>query len=382
MGWVLVVMALVLGLPGAAMACDNAEFLRITEEQKKLAARNAWTGVERAYGNLIGTRCELQFEQHFLGAESARQLGKTWEQFERLTQAHALRPEPSVLDSLAAIEEAYGRVDIQGDPRRRPELTRPEMPFAPDERKGIEWAQTVMSETGSFYGMLPAGKYLVGPLEFTVVAGQPFEVIAVGNASKVGTNTASLLRYLAPVISIGPAFLGTPQTNRVTTLADGGHQFSPDGVFLSGFSAQVGAEAGFTYSEPALGVAATLGYRGGFGVDVFHGVNLWVAAVARPGNLRVALGPQYQVVAGRGTGVADWFDRGQDPTTDRNGDIRYAGLAWGPGVQGSVGYGLLDFDALQGVVELGGSWHSDGARSYFGFGLRVGIVPTVPRFEG
>jgi hypothetical protein len=153
-------------------------------------------------------------------------------------------------------------------------------------------------------------------------------------------------------------------------------------VFLSGFTLQVGGEAGLTYDEPALGIAATLGYTGGFGTDTFNVVTGWVAGVIRPGDLRVAMGPQFQVVLGSGTGVASWFDRDHDPNTDPNEQLLYSGLAWGPGVQGSVGYGLLDFDALQGVVDLGGSWQSDGARSYFTFGLRVGVVPTVPRFEG
>ena len=63
-------------------------------------------------------------------------------------------------------------------------------------------------------------------------------------------------------------------------------------------------------------------------------------------------------------------------------NFQYGGAAWGPGVQTSIGYGLLDFNSLRGVVELDGSWHHDGARSYFGAGLRVGIVPTVPRFKG
>lgn len=388
-----VILIATLLMPEIAAACDQAELLRLAEEQKKLAARNAWTGVERSFSNLKATRCELSFDHYFLGAESARYLGKTWEQYERLQLALQIEPRPELTESLDAIEASYGRVDLRGDPRRRPALVREEMPFAPDQRKGIEYAQTYVAETGSFYGMLPAGDYTVGEIDFTVEAGQAFEIITVGKvkrsdvASPTGlpsdpSGPTGFLRYANLVASIGPGFLSTPESSKVALLQDGGHQFAPSDVFVSGFSVQVGGELGLTYEEPALGVAGTLGYVGGYGTDTLHGIQAWFAGVARPGNLRLALGPQYQVVMGSGTGVASWFDRGHDQGADPNDSLLYSGLAWGPGLQGSVGLGLLDFDALQGVVELGGSWQSDGARSYYSFGLRVGIVPTVPRFSG
>lgn len=394
-----------IALPGAALACDTGEKLRLAEEQKKLAARNAWSGVERAYAALEVTKCPLDFDHHYLGAEAARYLGKVYEQYERLTESKATAGDEhaeelaKIEESLSAIDLAYGRVDIVGDPRRRPVLTRPEMPFAPDQRKAIEWAQTVVAETGSFKGMLPLGAYVVGEVEFTAEVGPDFREIVVGKVKRAPqpvaggpapsgpapgqtTQTQSFLRYAHAVATVGPGFVSSPEPGEPVLLSDGGHAFAPSSVFLSGFGLQVGGEVGLTYSEPALGLAGTLGYSGGFGTDTFNLVSAWVAGVARPGNLRLALGPQYQFALGSGTGVADWFDRGQDKNTDPNEDLLYGGLSWGPGVQTAVGYGLLDFDALQGVVEVGGSWQSDGARNYFSFGLRVGVVPTVPRFEG
>ncbi len=387
-----VILSAILLMPDLASACDQAELLRLAEEQKKLAARNAWTGVERSYVSLKETRCELNFDHYFLGAEAARYLGKTWEQHERLQRAQQIEPRPEITESIEAIEASYGRVDLRGDPRRRPVLWREEMPFAPDQRKSIGYAQTYVAETGSFYGMLPAGEYEVGDLSFTVEAGQAFEIITVGKvrrsdvASPSGlpdpSAPVSFLRYANLVITLGPSFLSTPESKKEVVLQDGGHQFAPSDVFVSGFSLQVGGELGLTYEEPALGVATTLGYVGGYGTDTLHGIQAWVAGVARPGNLRLALGPQYQVVMGSGTGVASWFDRGHDQSANPNDSLLYSGFAWGPGLQGSIGLGLLDFDAFQGVVELGGSWQSDGARGYYSFGLRVGIVPTVPRFSG
>jgi hypothetical protein len=393
--------------PGIARACDEAERLRLTEEQKKLAQRNAWAGVERAYEALQDTKCTLEYANFFLGAESARKLGKVYEQYERLQQALAVAPEvdrdtgedprPKIQDSLDAIDGAYAKVEIRGDPRRRPVLSRPEMPFAPDQRSAIEWAQTVVAETGSFKGMLPFGKYVVGEQDFEIAASENWVVVDVGkvkhpgvatvanpdnpNQAQVGgTTTESAIRYASLVAVAGPAFLDTPETN-VQVQLNGGDAFAPSDVFLSGFAVELGGELGLTYSEPALGVAMTVGYQGGFGTATFHVVDGWFAGVLRPGDLRLALGPMYQVSLGKGTGVASWFDRGQDPNVDPVGDIPYAGLGWGPGAKGSVGYGLLDLDKLQGVVEVGGAWQSDGARNYYTFGLRVGLVPTVPRFD-
>jgi len=387
-----VVVASLLGAciaPSTAVACDMAEKLRLAEEQKKLASRNAWTGVERSYEGMLETKCDLGFDEHFLGAESARVLGKTWEQYERLERAVAFEDKAEIREAMESIDANYGRVDIRGNPRRRPTIERPEMPFAPDQRKSIEWSQEVINNTGSFYGMLPQGNYVVGGEELVVETGDEFQVVTVGKVKGGGgprpdggggggSNDQSAINYANLVATLGPGFIGTTE-GKITELDDGGHQFVPAGVGASGFAVQVGGEVGLTYAEPVAGVAAVLGYQGGYGQDTFHNVHLWVAGVVRPGEFRFALGPQYAIIAGRGTGVAEEFNRGQ---SQANENIPYGGLAWGPGLQTSVGYGLLDFDKLRGVVELGGSWHSDGARSYFGAGLRVGIVPTVPRFEG
>ncbi len=393
-----------------AFACDAAEKIRLADEQKSLAARNAWTGVERTYEALLATKCELGFEQHFLGAEAAKLLGKVYEQYTRLQTALALAPEsseeypdrgkPAIQASLDAIDQAYRKVEIVGDPRRRPVLSRPEMPFATDQRKAIEWAITVVSETGSFKGMLPLGGYVVGDVTFTAEAGAEWQTVTVGkvkappkpepgtpepgNVASGGTQTQSFLRYASVVATIGPAFFSSPQPKEPFTFDPDDrqslHQFAPTSVNLSGFSTQVGAELGLTYAEPALGVAATVGFQGGLGTSTFLLTNVALSGVMRPGELRVAVGPQFQLTSGSGTGVADWFDIGQIGRD--NADIGYRGVSWGPGLQGSVGYGVLDFGTLRGIVDLGGSWQTDGHRGFYTVGLRVGVAPAVPRFEG
>ena len=141
----------------------------------------------------------------------------------------------------------------------------------------------------------------------------------------------------------------------------------------------IGRGRGFGSRPWLMGVLLVLGGCG-FGTDTLNALNVWLAGVARPGDLRLAAGPMYQVTLGSGTGVASWFDRDHAPVT--NDTIGYSGLGYGGGAQVAVGYGLLDLDKLQGLVELGGAWQTDLARSYYQVGLRVGIVPMVPRFKG
>lgn len=398
---------LTLAWASPALACDAAEKTRLSDEQRSLASRNAWTGVERAYEGLLGTKCELTFEQHFLGAEAAKLLGKVYEQYSRLQTALAVAPEASpdspdrskeaIQASIDAIDQAYRKVRIVGDPRRRPVLSRPEMPFATDQRKAVEWAVTVVSETGSFEGMLPFGAYVVGDVNFTAEAGTDWQVVTVGKvkapppkegpeggnvAQTGGTETQSFLRYASVVATVGPSYFASSEPKKPVTMDSPiGEidQFAPAGVGLSGFTAQVGTELGLSYAEPALGLAATVGFQAGLSTRTFLLTNVALQGVARPGELRLALGPMYQHVHGSGTGVASWFDN--DQAKDKK-DIGYAGFSTGPGLTGSVGYGLLDFNTLRGIVDLGGSWQTDGHRPFYTVGLRVGVVPAVPRFKG
>lgn len=381
-----------LAVPVVARAeCNESEKYRLSGEMKKLAQRNAWSGVERTYELMLDTGCELTFEEHGLGAESARYLGKTFEMYERLASAKAIDPQQEVLDSMAGLDSNYGRVEIKGDPRRRPVLSREAMPFAPDQRKSIEWAITVVSETGSFKGMLPVGDYVVGEIPFTVATGEEWQAIQVGKVKAVkgeggGSGRAEsegAINWAGLVATVGPNFMLTPEPSKAIQDSTGQDQFAPANIFASGAALQLGGELGLTYAAPEAGIAATVGYGGGFGNDTIHQFQGWLAGVVRPGELRIAAGPTYSLFMGSGTGVASWFDVGHNQNEDPNTGIKYQGFSWGGGAAASVGYGVLDVgDTMKGYVELGGGWTTDGARNFMGFGLRVGLVPAVPRFEG
>lgn len=421
--------------PGAARACDEAERLRLSDELSSLAQKNAWAGVERKYLELKRTKCELKYDQHSIGAESAKNLGKTFEIWERLQAATAIEAEPVVTAAIQAIEENYGRVEIRGDARHRAPLLRDEMPFAPDQRKSIEYAMSVMEGTGSFKGMLPVGTYKVADKEFAVSAGSSeWQIVAVGKGKPVvgpdetgpAISDQGLINWVGPIAFAGAGYFSSPepairyvkdpteedlifdtpvvqgQDRTIGTPDDCGSgdaawDFDQDSTTDScrfterqaaGFATPnieltVGGEVGLTYKAPEAGVVGAITYRRLVG-NSLNQFTLWGAGVVRPGNLRIVAGPTYSMVVGKATGFATWVDEGQsDDFDNRKNALPVPGLATGGGFAGSVGYALFDLgESLQGVVEAHGHFQFDGWRSYSGIGLRVGIVPKVKRFEG
>lgn len=423
---------------GSAWACDSAEQLRLSDEIQGLAQKNAWPGVERKYGDILKTKCDIASSIQLIAADSALNLGKTFERWERLAAANAVESTPEVAEAMAGIEAAYGRVHVRGDPRRRAPLLRDTMPFAPDQRKSIEWAQTVVEGTGSFKGMLPVGEYKVADKTFTVTAGaEDFMVVQIGKASK-NPDAATreprdgdqpLINWIGPVAMVGAGFFGSaaPGSPIIKTKAtddelitgpsakgaigvvcpniDNTNTTDPDRVRSSEPGAEaclptirqpgsvgmfqtpniditLGGEIGLTYRKPEMGVVATVGYRRMFG-NSLNQITVFGGWMVRPGDFRFTLGPTWGVVVGGGTGYADWVDEGQgsEYRDTRQKTAQYVGYGMGGGLAGSAGWALLDFGSLQGIVDLHGHWMRDNHRNYQGFGLRLGIVPKVKRFE-
>lgn len=355
-----------------AQAEVEAEKLRLIEECNKLASRNAWAGVERCYEKLEVMRVELPFEVHYLGSQSARYLGKTFRVYERLLRSKELDPRPEIFENLDGIDKSYGRVEIIGSEKKRVPLTRDVMPFAPDQRKSIEWAQTVMEETGSFKGMLPQGSYKVGSQDIVVEPGPDWQAIDVRkdkSSSRVG-----LIEWKGLVASVGPNFGWTNTPGEQADL----RQLQPMGFASVGGSLSVGYELGFL--DP-IGVAAGFSYASIFGSDTYHGVSGWLNLVVRPGDLRLGVGPTYNYRYLSGSGIVDWFDRNHDRDANPNSEMQYIGFTLAPGAMLDVSYGLLDVGPFRGVVGVNAGWSTDGVRQYLDAGLRFGIVPAIDRFE-
>ena len=174
-------LALLLGSrPAQALSPDpaKAENTRLFEEMRKLATRNAWRGVEDKYTAMVALEKDgvvLSYDDHLMGAQAARELGRITDVYLRLERAKAQRTEKEVLEWILDIEASYGMVLLAKDEKYKggTDMAPKEMPFAPDQRSAIGAAQLALSETGRFEGLLPYGSYTFGDRSFDVVQGQP-----------------------------------------------------------------------------------------------------------------------------------------------------------------------------------------------------------------
>lgn len=165
---------------GDDAATTASEATRLREEMNKLAARNAWTGVESYFQKLLDLDVEMTGQDFFLAAQAARSLGKTASYLHRTKLAAKHGASAEEIQELEAnvgdIERKYGDVVITHGQKKlkrkqaAPPLEREVMPFIPDERRSIEHAQQEVAGRGEFYGMLPVGTYTLG--------GQTYEVLA------------------------------------------------------------------------------------------------------------------------------------------------------------------------------------------------------------
>lgn len=402
-----------LGVPEVAHAADDAaEMKRLLGEIRKGAQRNQWPRVESAYEKMLELKSDdIPLEAHQVGAQSASVLGKTWERYKRLERAQSIENNADVAQTMSSIEGMYGFVELKGSEKNKYPLAPDMMPFAPDQRKSIEWAQTVVEATGSFKGMLPAGGYKIGNQAFQVEAGKPdFQTIKVrklkcSELKEMGLECPALIVYHGPVATVGAGALATSEGD-VAALPPGQAVgtsttvIQPAAASGAGLSFNAGYEVGWSSlfgTSLSLGIATMTAGQTSYpdgayqsGPADFENYNVWLAAAIRPSVLRIAIGPTYNVFAGRGSGVWQNFepdpvgiwDAGTVGDDYRPDDISWQGLSTGPGMKMSVGVGFGEFGPIRLAIEVGGSWATDGIRSFYTGGLRVGIVPLIERFEG
>lgn len=184
--------------PAPALALSpeaaRAEHIRLKEEMKKLARRNAWRGVDNQYRSMLALEEDgvvLGYRDHYTAAQASRELGRITDVYTRLKRAVSQKPEPEATSWLAEIEASYGLVLLASDGRYKGEtdLAPASMPFDPAKRAAIGAAQATLAETQRFEGLLPHGDYSYGATAFTVVEGDTrAEVLLVpegGSARKV-----------------------------------------------------------------------------------------------------------------------------------------------------------------------------------------------------
>lgn len=142
-----------------AVAADRGEYQRLTEEIARLAAKNAWGGVERTFQLLLATGAPLSFEDWLAGAQSARVVGDAAATRQRLEAAKALREDRTVIDWLWSLDTQFGKVSLACDPDSYITLIPKQTPFDPDQMRAVEFARERVRSTCLFDGLLPAGQY-------------------------------------------------------------------------------------------------------------------------------------------------------------------------------------------------------------------------------
>ena len=164
---------------GPTVASQRA--VQLTEEIRTRAERNAWKGVDAAFRELetlLSDGVSLTLEQCVWGAQAARSLGQVDQVRQRLLLAlrasdgqWAQRLE--VVAWLNEVEASYGAAECKAASREESTFTPAQMPFPPDQRAAVQYAQATLASDGRFSGWLPAGLYELGQTRVLVVPGEP-----------------------------------------------------------------------------------------------------------------------------------------------------------------------------------------------------------------
>ena len=161
----------------AASELVQAEYYRLSDELKKLAHRQHWSGAARRFDELSALDLPMTYDHWLAGAMAARNLGDTAAAYERLTEAAKLEGNHEVVDWLWTLDTQFGRVTLRSEVKK-PFLTVAAMPMMPDQRAAVQRAQLLVSESGAFQGMLPAGDYSLSGHKFSVTPGpQAVEIV-------------------------------------------------------------------------------------------------------------------------------------------------------------------------------------------------------------
>jgi len=146
--------------------------VQLQEKMEKLAARNAWSGVEEAWVDLEALRQpDLDPKYLLLASDAARNRGDVWNAYQRMLRVLSTLPEDSAAhEQMRQIREGYGRVTVRRVEATAIALAPAAVPFDPVQRHAIDFASAQLKSTGGFDGMLPLGDYQVGPYAISVAA--------------------------------------------------------------------------------------------------------------------------------------------------------------------------------------------------------------------
>lgn len=380
--------------PEAASAgqVEDAEHVRLTEEMRRLAKRNAWKGVESAYVELEklgakgGTR--LTFEDHYLGAQASRALGSVNDTYDRLQKALQVGGEKEAvkeaLEWLNDLKANYGSVVLTNKLKKPAELSPAQMPFAPDKRNVIVAAQAELASGAAYKGLLPIGEYTFGSLTFVVNANQPEAAYVLQEVKEPREKEPLKLSSTRLRVDVGAVYLGSNS---------GSYEGSLGSISGLGPRAGIGLQLGFSKKLSAF---AEVGYQGTFGPspmndpemeqvfaanldewteaypgDRMSGGYAWFAGAWRMKALELSLGPSFSFsnAANYGLQQTDWGI--ELPAKETAANVISGGAT------GGLSYTVLKGGSYQGAVALYGGAQSDTQRLY-GWG-QAGLTALIGR---
>lgn len=360
-----------LGGPSPAFAgeVEHAEHVQLYEEMRRLAARNAWNGVEDNYLQLLELEKKgepMTFEDHRLGAEAARALGNMTACYKRLGRAAELKSTDEVQAFIREIEQNFGTVTITIHPRYDGprQLVAVVPPFAPEQRANIVFVNGRIANVDTYEGLLPIGEYTVGDQKFTVVARQSVPIV-LGPPQEEPFDTQAGLR-----LSVGPSFTsaGSPAAGS----AEG--TLSPGGFSGAGVRVGVGTEVAFSKSLHAVvqvgyhnllsGVGTSAGTEQAENISGYtllpsqlHLGYGWLGLGWRSGDVRIAVGPAYAVGPAQATDLGDY-----NTTLPNTQPYTYTGMMKAGGGALGLSYSLASAGKMDIALGVDGGALSDGDR--------------------
>ena len=154
-------------LASQASDVQLSEYHRLSSELDKLAARQAWSGVERTYQALLETGVEPTSRDRVKAAAAAMVHGDLAAARERLIAVVAHENHRDAIETLYRIDTEYGHVELTG----KGELVVEQRPFLPEAGAAVDLAAQRLEDDGHFSGHLPPGRYRFGYDIIEVIAG-------------------------------------------------------------------------------------------------------------------------------------------------------------------------------------------------------------------
>ncbi len=391
--------------PAFAGEVERAEHIRVSEEMRKLAGRNAWSAVDAQYRKLeeLERKGEkLEAKEHLLGAQAGRSLGDVTAARARYAKAQAAGDTTEAATAIAEIDANFGRVELTFEPKWEGDRTLAAKvpPFAPDQRAALAIAVQRVADGADYIGLLPAGDYTIAGKAFNVVVGQAAVAKLRVERDPNAPKEPFKLAFVGPRAELGVAITSGGAVGESGASEEAGVQATSFGG--AGARLGVGVEVGLTET---VGVIAQVGYHNLFGAAAYDGEPLastdsyvvsgnslhmgygWLAADFRLGDLWLAVGPVWGVGSATVTGIDGYCatpgncDDITGATEDATRYQRLTGNILAGGAALSASYALVEMGSLSGAVTLEGGAQTDSYRWYPWGQLAFTVAPSGPAKE-